>query len=652
MTFMIKIFAFYYLSRCSLVCKPNQKSDQSSSNGVTSPEASYSSNKSSRSELCQRYTKASLQHNGGQDSESSELLSNASSVAAPLGPNVDQIRFPKQQSNTFSTSSLDALSRRGSNPDTFNHSSESGSKQSSMGQPMYLSPQQSIDRIKQVCICSCSGWAEIVVHRPTGNMSWIMRIQNHIALESLSCDVPLQDLINICTPSLADIYNIQDLLHEDPLWNSNGNDPLPMMPEQPLKITRSIDTSESKSTAKLKRDDDPTQIPGSGSIVQRSAENVTTIAVKETPHSTRDSNTMQLSGPIAIPKPMNMDKIPSGSFSDVEPEDDDDGNGNVAFDDNDSRLRNPVRRVNSSPEMSSNWRHPFINPKGNPQAIGNNNNNNNNTLSVHGATDDDFNILDSEQQQKKKNYGKVSCEAIPEESSTPPKFIQSGKKITIKADNVVDSIVASGEAKIQQSDFIAKSTQAQSTLQVSSPNAKGTDSSVLPRKQHSADDAEQSQSKQHQPPINEPRHSSSGSAINLGGSSSNSKKLSIDMQPNLTKKPPQPQPPLSPRLLRNHEMSFLNNSNNFNDFSRGRAKTISVVRSEHTNRDNSKWTFQGSESLPIITLQFTKEKIAHTFKNNFHSVYHFSSIGHQSKFNIPAIIPHRTEPCHRTTHFD
>lgn len=580
------------------MCKPDQKTDQSSSNGITSPEVC--SVKSSRSEICQRYTKESLQQvHSGQDSESSELLSsNSSTVVTPLAVNADQNRFPsKPQSNDgrFSTSSgsLDALSRRGSNPDTFNHSSETGSKQSSMSQPMYLSPQQSIDRIKQVCICSCSGWAEIVIRRPTGNMSWIMRIQNHIALESMSCDVPLQDLIHMCSPSLGEIYNIQDLLNEETAWNTNANDPSPMIPEQTKKKVTSIDISEPPKLAmKTDEESNNTQLIG-GSIIQRSPENVTTIAVKEIPLSM--SNTPQLSGPINIPKVANKDKIPSGSFSDVEPEEDDedDGNGDNAFDENDSRSRNPVRRVNSSPEMSSNWRHPFINPKGNPPAIGNNN-----TLSVHGVTDDDFNILDSEQQQKKKNYGKVSCEAIPEEiaDSTPPKPIQNdmNSKTMIKPDN--NLTVASGEAKNQQNDFIAKSTQA------SSSNAKGTDSSVLPRKQHSADDADQSQSNQQQPPINEPRHSSSGSAINLGGSSSNSKKLSIDMQPNLMKKPPQPQAPLSPRLLRNYEMSFLNNSINFNDFSRGRSKTISVVRSEHNNRDNSKWTFQGSESLSFIIL--------------------------------------------------
>lgn len=125
---------------------------------------------------------------------------------------------------------------------------------------------------------------------------------------------------------------------------------------------------------------------------------------------------------------------------------------------------------------------------------------------------------------------------------------------------------------------------------------------AVPRKQHSADDAlqqqqqEQTQSRQQQPPQTiEPRHSSSGSAINIGASTTKFK-LNIDM-PNLATKPPQSHAPLSPRLLARNalEISHLNSSNNFNDFQRGRSKTISVVRGEHeTNRDNSKWTFKGS----------------------------------------------------------
>lgn len=166
-------------------------------------------------------------------------------------------------------------------------------------------------------------------------------------------------------------------------------------------------------------------------------------------------------------------------------------------------------------------------------------------------------------------------------------------------------------AKNQHHDFIVKSNSSSSSSSSSSTSTTtkvAQNSSVdslapinqnsVPRKQHSADDAiqqEQTQMRQSQPPMNEPRHSSSGSSINLGGSSTKFK-LNIDM-PNLATKPPQSHAPLSPRLLarNNFEMSHLNNLNNFNDFQRGRSKTISVVRGERDNRDNSKWTFKGSE---------------------------------------------------------
>lgn len=171
-------------------------------------------------------------------------------------------------------------------------------------------------------------------------------------------------------------------------------------------------------------------------------------------------------------------------------------------------------------------------------------------------------------------------------------------------------VVASDVAKNQQNDFIVKSnvtaaptkgTAQNSSVDSLTPFGQG---STAPRKQHSADDALQQQQKQEQiqtrqqpqPSANEPRHSSSGSAINIGASSTKFK-LNIDM-PNLATKPPQSHAPLSPRMLarNNVEISHLNNSNNFNDFQRGRSKTISVVRGEHdANRDNKSWTFKGSK---------------------------------------------------------
>lgn len=376
--------------RCILVCKSGKSTDPSSSNGATSPEVS--SLKSSGSELCRRYTKATLQHNSGEISESSEFASsNSSSMTTPFGMNSESNKFFKSTSNEGrfnSSGSLDALSRRGSNPDTLDHSSETVSKHSSIGHPMYLSPQQSIERIKQVCICSCSGWAEIVIRRPTGNMSWIMKIQNHIALESLSCDVPLQDLIHMCTPSLGEIYNIQDFLNEEQSWSSNVN--ITNDQVQPTEVVKkksvTVDPNNLKLSDAIEKIPENTQSAGA----TQKAESVSATAV-----DSNASNSHPLSGPIAIPKSANTEKVASGSFSDVEPEDDDDG---VAFDENEAKSRNPVRRVNSSPEMSSNWRNPFIGQKSNQntQATGMN-------LTTHPSGDDEFSINDIEQQQKKKN---------------------------------------------------------------------------------------------------------------------------------------------------------------------------------------------------------------------------------------------------------
>jgi len=41
----------------------------------------------------------------------------------------------------------------------------------------------------QNCQCVCQGWAEIFIRRPSGNISWIMRIQNRATLSYLDSDV-------------------------------------------------------------------------------------------------------------------------------------------------------------------------------------------------------------------------------------------------------------------------------------------------------------------------------------------------------------------------------------------------------------------------------------------------------------------------------
>lgn len=38
-------------------------------------------------------------------------------------------------------------------------------------------PDSTSDEMAE-CHCICQGWAEIVIRRPSGNISWMMRIQN------------------------------------------------------------------------------------------------------------------------------------------------------------------------------------------------------------------------------------------------------------------------------------------------------------------------------------------------------------------------------------------------------------------------------------------------------------------------------------------
>ncbi|XP_022103490.1 tuberin-like [Acanthaster planci] len=47
------------------------------------------------------------------------------------------------------------------------------------------------------CNCWCQGWAEVYVRRPTGNTSWIMRIENGGALLPSTTDFPLADVSSL-----------------------------------------------------------------------------------------------------------------------------------------------------------------------------------------------------------------------------------------------------------------------------------------------------------------------------------------------------------------------------------------------------------------------------------------------------------------------
>ncbi|XP_066593113.1 tuberin [Prorops nasuta] len=208
------------------------------------------------------------------------------------------------------------------------------------------------------CACWCQGWAEIYVRRPTGDMSWIMKIQNSMQIEN-PVDFPVRDLMALYMP------------HTDIKFNKVKN--------LPVK-----DVNNENEEAVVKDE------------IANDRENLT----KRT--------TTPASGPIAIPL---SPARPGSTYQNVR-----DSLESLEEDGEDvKRTRHPVRRSNSSPEMSANWKNPFLNKL------------------VTQQTDNLFSSeidIRSDVESKKHNKNlypkdmRVSCEAIPEEifgmSTTPP----------------------------------------------------------------------------------------------------------------------------------------------------------------------------------------------------------------------------------------
>lgn len=358
----------------------------------------------------------------------------------------------------------------------------------------------------------------MLIRRPTGSISWVMRIQNQIYHDLFTSEMIWHDLSNLYMPSFGAMS-----LNE----------------ATPKTVSPVLETSEVAQTAV-----EPT-VPSIESIVipQKKKEKVVKLELEMDPKKESVATKIASSGPIDIPKKPPKVKE-SGSISDHDEEDDSESDNLVPFDDQDGRSRNPVRRVNSSPEMGANYRKPFLISQS--KAI---------NQSGDGETENrDENV---EGQQKKKNYCKdmrVSCEAIPEEMTgqTPPSNVGS-----VTNDSILDELVAQS-AKISEPEVkkteIIKELELKKELFLKSPKKQMDDPPKL--------------------------------QVNL--------KIPMEVTQKITTKPPQSPVPLSPRLLAKNvgnkftpsvfsHSSLLNeagNPNNTNeDQPRLRSKTISVVPS-------------------------------------------------------------------------
>ena len=80
-----------------------------------------------------------------------------------------------------------------SKPDNKSHSVDSAKtadfRSSTVSDRRHSEPFPIVPINPQNCQCVCQGWAEIFIRRPSGNISWIMRIQNRAMSSGLDSDV-------------------------------------------------------------------------------------------------------------------------------------------------------------------------------------------------------------------------------------------------------------------------------------------------------------------------------------------------------------------------------------------------------------------------------------------------------------------------------
>ncbi|XP_075164593.1 TSC complex subunit tuberin isoform X2 [Haematobia irritans] len=515
--------------RCSQLGKaytlsPKASTDTNPGTSPISPEISQQSQTAAPT-YEHRYTKVSLQHSSGNESAGSTDLTSSSSSTS---------HTTQRQTSNSSTASLEALSRRGSNPEAGSTDlGVGGSCASLLGNSLSSSSVCAAP----VCVRSCTAWAEIFIRRPTGNISWITRIQNPISNECFGYDVPFSSMVSLFLPTAQggvfgpDFFQTENVIDLN-ISTEIKETPSPMSIEiskQEVMDTKPIEEQRVRSTSKTRPLQRQEEISSSAVTVAAAAGTAAIDIPKKT------SGSRGKDDPCRIVSDGEADE----DYIDIEGEQ--------------MRPRKPVRRVNSSPEMSSSWRNTLMENKPAPLSQ-------ECPMPVEQASDSNAPQQQQIQQKKKTvQYSKVSCEAIPEEiaGSTPPQNLGSSA----------------------------------STL-------KAPESGTLPPKQLSADDVSQKSSSV-QIPVQQSASSTSLRSTGAGG-----------QDDKLVNKPPlSPAPQHSPRMEKSHAPAVKSTSfgshqglaksssggnsvnmtsltsgggNSNNDYNngemRGRSKTISVVR--------------------------------------------------------------------------
>ncbi|XP_060802820.1 tuberin [Amyelois transitella] len=219
------------------------------------------------------------------------------------------------------------------------------------------------------CPCWSANWAELHVRTPTGDVSWLVRGQNQETFEQLM-EWGLLDVAAMLQPATGAATATHDQTSESPPRSRSGSG---------STQGRSQDLHKSSSDSVVSGERRP-PLAASHCIVP--------------PHPVRSST-----------QPINIPSSPQRQSSSSTTDDDD-----LLLIVPEGKSRHPVRRSNSSPEMSSSWKLARDSPE----------------------LDDDILLpscepagtmsmaLHASKKAAKKSDMRVSCEAIPEEMGTSP----------------------------------------------------------------------------------------------------------------------------------------------------------------------------------------------------------------------------------------
>ena len=161
-----------------------------------------------------------------------------------------------------------------------------------------LESREKSEKKQELCSCWCNGWAEIHVRRPSGEVSWITRIQNASLTSESHAEFPLSDLTTLFHPDKEDHEDLQQLSE---LGSDNPN------AETFSVFSRGRHASESSTSAPaspvkdMKQPDFPMSPPNPGAVdstcVSPKTKSPTTCKTP-TPALEKESNLKQSCDPI------------------------------------------------------------------------------------------------------------------------------------------------------------------------------------------------------------------------------------------------------------------------------------------------------------------------------------------------------------------